>query len=116
MHFCKNIGCLVSDPTFGLGNLRLCYNEESQKISINNRNSHLIRMKIDFYEVFLSYFIYCLIIFLMTVLTPFSPPDLRCLSHQGKGVQELLTKSVQVGRGKGYILMVEVKLVNRCIQ
>ena len=35
--FWKNIGCLFSDPTFGLEGLRLWDKEEDIKISVNNR-------------------------------------------------------------------------------
>ena len=35
--FRKNIGCLVSDPTFGLGGSRLWEKKDYTKISRNNR-------------------------------------------------------------------------------
>ena len=59
----QNIGCLVSDPTFGLGGSRLWDKEEKQKIIGRNSKRCSIRMKVDLYEVSLSYIIYCLFLF-----------------------------------------------------
>ena len=47
--FCKNIGCLLSAPPFGLGGLRLW--EKYLKISGQNRKRSLIRLKVGLYEV-----------------------------------------------------------------
>ena len=48
--FWKNIGFIVSVPTFGNGGLRLWEREEKIKIGVNSRNSHSIRIKVDLYE------------------------------------------------------------------
>ena len=62
--FWKNVGCLVLDTTFGLGGLRLCEKEEAQETSENNIKIHSIRVKVDLYEVCLSYIIYFIIFIL----------------------------------------------------
>ena len=49
--FWKNIGCLVSAPTFGLGGSRLWEKEEELKLSGNKRKRRSIRAKVDLYEV-----------------------------------------------------------------
>ena len=92
--FWKNIGCLVSALTFGIGGSRLWEKEEAQNISGRERNMCSIVMKVDLYEVFLSYNIYCLLFYFMTILTPFFSPDSWYLYHQGKGVQEILAKRI----------------------
>ena len=80
--FWKNIGCLVSAPTFGLGGSGLWEKEEDLKLSGKKRNRRSIRVKVDLYEVCRSYFIYCLLFYFKTILTPFFlPPDFRYLSH-----------------------------------
>ena len=72
----KNIGCLVSATTFGLGGLRLWEKEEDKKINGKKRKRRPIRMKVDLYEVCLSEIIYCLLFYFKTILTPFFlPPD-----------------------------------------
>ena len=53
--FLTSIGRLVSDPTFGLGGSRMWYKEWGQKIGGKNRKRRSIRMKVDLYEVCLSY-------------------------------------------------------------
>ena len=68
--FGKNIGCLVSAPTFDLGGYRLWDKEEAQKMSGKKMNIRLIRVKVDLYEVFLSYIIYCLLFYIMNIPTP----------------------------------------------
>ena len=45
--FWKNIGCLLSAPTFGLGGLRLW--EKDQEISGNKRKRSSIIPKVDLY-------------------------------------------------------------------
>ena len=78
----KNIGFIVSAPTFGLGGSRLWDKEEELKISGNNSERHSILVKVDFYEVCRSYFIYCLLFYFKIILTPFFlPPYFRYLSH-----------------------------------
>ena len=62
--FWKNIGCLISDPTFCLGSLMIWQKEEAQKISGKKRQIISIIIKVDLYEVCLSYIIYCLIFYL----------------------------------------------------
>ena len=101
--FGKNIGCLVSAPTFDLGGYRLWDKEEAQKMSGKKRNRRLIRVKVDLYEVFLSYIIYCLLLYIMNIPTPLFLPDLCHLSQQGKGVHEVLATRIKFGRGKGLI-------------
>ena len=58
--FWKNIGCIVLAPTFGLEESRLWEKEEEQNISGNKIKRLYIRSKVDLYEVFISYFIYCI--------------------------------------------------------
>ena len=78
--FWKNIGCLISAPTFSLAVSRLWEKEEDIKISGKKRKRRSIRIKVDFYEVCLSYIIYCLLFYFMTILIP-PPPDLWYPSH-----------------------------------
>ena len=59
--FWKNIGCLVSAPTFGLGGSSLLDKEEDINISGKKRKIRSIWMKVDLYEVFISKIIYCLL-------------------------------------------------------
>ena len=47
----KNIGCLVSASTFGLGGLRLWEKEEELKLSGKKRKQRSNRAKVDLYEV-----------------------------------------------------------------
>ena len=49
------------------------YMEEDFKISRKNSNIYSIRIKVDFYEVCISYIIYCLLFYFKTILIP-SPP------------------------------------------
>ena len=80
--FWKTIGCLVSASTFSLGGSRLWEKEEDIKLSGKKRKRCSIWIKVDLYEVCLSYIIYCLLFYFKTILTPFSPtPDFRYLSH-----------------------------------
>ena len=80
--FWKNIGCLVSAHTFGLGGSKLWEKEEDLKLSGKKRKRRSVRVKIDLYEVCRSYFIYCLLFYFKTILTPFTlPPDFRYLSN-----------------------------------
>ena len=65
------MGCLVSARTFGLGGLRLWYKEEDIKIIGKKRKRHSFRKNIDLCEVFISYIIYCLLFYFMTILIPF---------------------------------------------
>ena len=51
---CKNIGCLLSAPNFGLGGSRLW--EKYPKISGKKRKRSYIRPKVDLYEVCASLF------------------------------------------------------------
>ena len=80
--FWKNIGCLVSDPTFGIGGLSIWDKEEDLKLSGNKRKRRSIKVKVDLYEVCQYYFIYCLLFYFKTILTPFPlSPDFRYISH-----------------------------------
>ena len=47
--FWKNIGCLISAPTFGLGGSRLWDKEEELKISVKKRKRRSIRANFDLY-------------------------------------------------------------------
>ena len=49
--FWRNISCLVSAPTFGLGGSRLWEKEEYLKLSVKNRKRRSIQVKVDLYEV-----------------------------------------------------------------
>ena len=69
--FGKNIGFLVSAPTFGLGGSRIWEKKDKINISGKKRNMRSIWMKVGLYEVCLSYIIYCLQFYFMTILTPF---------------------------------------------
>ena len=52
------------------------------KISGKKRKGRSIRIKVDLYEVCLSYIIYCILFYFKTTLTPFPPPpDFWYLSH-----------------------------------
>ena len=79
--FWKDIGCLVSAPTFGLGGSRLWEKEEEIKLSGKKRRRISIQIKVYLYEVFLSYIIYCLLFYFPTILTHFFSPDFWYLSH-----------------------------------
>ena len=63
--FCKNIGCLVSDITFGLRISRMWEKGEEIKIRGKKMKIRSIWIKVDLYEVFLSYIIYCLLFYLI---------------------------------------------------
>ena len=71
--FWNNIGCLVSDPTFGLWESRIREKEEDIKISGKKRKRRSIRIKVDLYEVCISGIIYCLLFYFKTILIPFFP-------------------------------------------
>ena len=57
--FWKNVGCLISDPIFGLGGSSLWDKEENMNISENNKKRRSIRIKVHLYEVVISEIIYC---------------------------------------------------------
>ena len=61
--FWKNIGCLVSAPTFGLGGLRLWEKEEKQKLSGKKRKRRSIWAKVDLYEVCFLFYLLSSILF-----------------------------------------------------
>ena len=69
--FWKNIGCLVSHPTFGIGGLRLWEKEEDINITVKKKNRCSILIKVDLYEVCLSKIIYCLLFYFNTILISF---------------------------------------------
>ena len=80
--FWKNICCLVSAPTFGLGESRVWEKKEDLRLSGNKSTRRSIQVKFDLYEVCRSYFIHCLLFYFKNILKPFSlPPDFRYLSH-----------------------------------
>ena len=47
--------------------------EEAHEIIRKKRKRRQIRTKVDLYNVCLSYIIYCLIFYIMTILTPLFP-------------------------------------------
>ena len=49
--FWKNIGCLISAPTFGIGGYRMWDKEEAQKIIIVKMNRRSISVKVNLYEI-----------------------------------------------------------------
>ena len=61
--FWKNIGCLVSAPTFGLGGSRLWEKEEEQKLSGKKRKRRSILEKVDLYEVCFIFYLLSSILF-----------------------------------------------------
>jgi len=61
--FWRNIGCMVSAPTFGLGGQRLWEKEEDQKLSGKKRKRRSIRAKVDLYEVCFLFYFLCSILF-----------------------------------------------------
>ena len=69
--FWKNIGCLVSAPTFGLGVSRLWEKEEEQNIGGKKRKQRLIREKVDLYEV-------CFLFYLLSVVVVVSGIQAVC--------------------------------------
>ena len=69
--FWKNIGCLVSAHTFGIGGSSMWEKEEDIKISGKNTKRVSIWIKVDLYEVSLSKIIYCLLFYFKALLTPF---------------------------------------------
>ena len=80
--FWKNIGCLFSEPTFGLGGSKLWEKEEDLKLSGKKMKRLLILVKVDLYEVCRSYFIYFILFYFKIIMAPFFlPPDFRYLSH-----------------------------------
>ena len=79
--FRNNIGFLASAPKFGLGGLRILEKEESQKRIVNKRKTFSCSVRVFLYEVCLSYIIYCLLFYIMTILTPFHPIKICGISH-----------------------------------
>ena len=73
--FWKNIGCLISDPTFGIVGSMLWDKEEDTKISVKKRKRSSIRIKVYLYEVCLYKIIYFLLFYFTTVLIPFFCPS-----------------------------------------
>ena len=69
MNFVKNISCLVSDPTFGLGSLRIWWKEGGKNISGNKKRRRFIRVNVNFlWGLCISCFIYVLIYYIMTII------------------------------------------------
>ena len=61
--FWKNIGCLVSAPTFGIGGSRLWEKEEGKKPSGKKMKRRSIREKVDLYEVCFLFYLLSFILF-----------------------------------------------------
>ena len=61
--FWKNIGCLVSAPTFGIGGSRLWEKEEDLKLSRKKWKRLSIRVKVDLYEVCFLFYLLSFILF-----------------------------------------------------
>ena len=49
----------------------MCYKEEEINISGKKRKRRSIQINVDFYEVCLSYIIYCPLFYFITILKPF---------------------------------------------
>ena len=115
--FWKNIGCLISASTFGIGGSRIWDKEESHKIGEMKINRLLIMVKVNFYA-FCVYHILFKVLFIILLLYwhPFFSPYLWHISHQGKQVQEVLAKMIRFWRGQGIWWMVEVKVIDRLIR
>ena len=62
-------------------------------ISGKNKKGCSIRMKVNLYEVCLSYIMYCLLFHIMTILTTFFSRFVAFLT-QGEVIQELLSTSI----------------------
>ena len=62
--FWKNIGSLISAPTFGIGGSRLWEKEETQRIIGKKSNRCSIRAKVNLYDIHLFYSIYCLLFYI----------------------------------------------------
>ena len=61
-------------------------------------------VKVDLYEFFYPVLFIDLCYYIMNILTPiYHRTDLWHLSHQGKGVQELFSKSIGSRKGKVFI-------------
>ena len=73
--FWKSIGCLLAEPIFGLGGLRLWY--KNMEISEKKRKKSSIRPKVDLYEVCASLF---QIIYYYYFYTNTSFPSTKCLA------------------------------------
>ena len=61
--FWKNIGCLVSYPTFGIGGSRLWENEEEIKLIGKKRKRCSIRIRVYLYDVCLFYYLLSSVLF-----------------------------------------------------
>ena len=62
--FWKNIGCIISYPTFGIGGSWIWEKYEEKKISTNKIKRHSIRVKVDLNEVCV-YHILCILFFII---------------------------------------------------
>ena len=81
--FWKNIGCLISAPTFDLGVSRLWKKESEIKIIVKKRKRHSIPINVDLYEVYIYFIFYFLLFYFMTILTAFFVRFLVYLSLGG---------------------------------
>ena len=87
--FWKNIGCLVSAPTFGLGGPMLWNKKDDKNLSGKKRKRRSIQINVDLYEVCLSYIIFCLLFYFNNILTP--PPTKFMISLSlGKRISEII--------------------------
>ena len=77
-------------------------------------NIHLIRIKVDLYEVWISGIIYCLLFYFKTILTPFFPArfmvylSLEERSSESIGHKDLrrnMTRQYMNGGGDSFLLM-----------
>ena len=104
--FWKNIGCLVSAPTFGLGGLMLWEKKGDIKPIGNKRKRRSIWIKVDLYEVCISYTVHCLLFYFKTIHTPFN-------LHQISGIS--LTRGTKFGKywPRGFELEAD-KAINEC--
>ena len=110
--FWKNIGCLISASTFGIGGSRIWDKEESHKIGEMKINRLLIMVKVNFYA-FCVYHILFKVLFIILLLYwhPFFSPYLWHISHHGEtssggvGQNDSIlkrTRNLMNGGGQGY--------------
>ena len=70
------------------------------KISVKKRKRCSIRINLDLYEVCLSYIIYCLLFYFMTIITPFSPTRFVVSLPLGEKSSEIIGQKDLIRKGK----------------
>ena len=115
--FWRNIYFLVSAPTFGLGGSRLWEMEEAINISGNNSKRCSIMIKVDFLKVCLSYIIYFILFYFMTILTTlFTSQICGIYLIRGKEFRKYWTKGFESEEDKATGELWRKKFVNQWIQ